>query len=491
MVFCRDGQPERAPLSRILPQLYLGAEMDVTQDCLSAQGISYVLSVSRCCPQPSFLPQSQYLRIPIDDSLRDDLLPWIPQALRFIDGAMSLGCSVIVHCAAGISRSPALAVAYVMYSLGMDLDHAYRYVKERRPTISPNFNFLGQLQVFQDTLPLKSGNANQPPHHLVNSSDTSKPANGNSTSGLLTNNKMQDNVTDNDSMVNDDTKADVHCENKNSQRECVLTPKPEFTLSLSNKLKTLTLEPVEVQTSPSTQQDAHMPLPPKPTHLQIPSLKEKRKSLTLSLTPVCPSPQTVHVEAAAVNNNISSSSTSAQTEACSAPFDQRRAPRGEAGKARRLDLTLNSTNRSNSREAFSRCSSSGSQKRKEKNEKRSSSSSVNRAKKQEQPKAKPSLQKGKRDCKTAAKRHGQAQSSGSTTAHQQEVPVCAVEAVEVIDADQSPLSPISLTINRLLGWGERMLLGVLLGPHIKVGQAALPYRCWRKSGGCWRFVCAL
>lgn len=44
----------------------------------------------------------------------------------FPDGAMSLGCSIIVHCAAGISRSPALAVAYVMYSLGMDLDHAYR-----------------------------------------------------------------------------------------------------------------------------------------------------------------------------------------------------------------------------------------------------------------------------------------------------------------------------------------------------------------------------
>lgn len=34
---------------------------------------------------------------------------------------------MLVHCAAGISRSPALAVAYIMYSLEMDLDHAYRY----------------------------------------------------------------------------------------------------------------------------------------------------------------------------------------------------------------------------------------------------------------------------------------------------------------------------------------------------------------------------
>ncbi|KTF80218.1 hypothetical protein cypCar_00029524 [Cyprinus carpio] len=84
MVYYRDSQSERPPLSRILPHLYLGAETDVTRDGLSDRGISYVLNVSRCCPQPSFLPQSQYLRIPIDDSLRDDLLHWIPQALLFI-----------------------------------------------------------------------------------------------------------------------------------------------------------------------------------------------------------------------------------------------------------------------------------------------------------------------------------------------------------------------------------------------------------------------
>lgn len=47
----------------------------------------------------------------------------------FTDAAMSSGAAVLVHCAAGISRSPALAVAYIMYSLGMDLDHAYRYYR--------------------------------------------------------------------------------------------------------------------------------------------------------------------------------------------------------------------------------------------------------------------------------------------------------------------------------------------------------------------------
>lgn len=152
MVWFGGTELERPPLSAILPRLYLGAESDVTQERLSSLDISYVLSVSRCSPRPTFLPCSRFLRVPIDDSLSADLLPWIPQALSFIDSARSSGASVLVHCAAGISRSPALTVAYIMHCLDLDLDHAYRFVKERRPSISPNLNFLGQLQHFQSTL---------------------------------------------------------------------------------------------------------------------------------------------------------------------------------------------------------------------------------------------------------------------------------------------------------------------------------------------------
>lgn len=37
------------------------------------------------------------------------------------------GC-VLVHCLAGVSRSPTLAIAYIMHSLGMSMDEAYRFV---------------------------------------------------------------------------------------------------------------------------------------------------------------------------------------------------------------------------------------------------------------------------------------------------------------------------------------------------------------------------
>jgi len=37
------------------------------------------------------------------------------------------GC-VLIHCLAGISRSPTVAIAYIMHVLGMTSDDAYRSV---------------------------------------------------------------------------------------------------------------------------------------------------------------------------------------------------------------------------------------------------------------------------------------------------------------------------------------------------------------------------
>lgn len=60
--------------------------------------------------------------------------------------------SVLCSSLAGISRSPALAIAYVMRYLNLSADDAYLYVKDRRSHISPNFNFLGQLSEYESHL---------------------------------------------------------------------------------------------------------------------------------------------------------------------------------------------------------------------------------------------------------------------------------------------------------------------------------------------------
>ncbi|KTF77958.1 hypothetical protein cypCar_00046813, partial [Cyprinus carpio] len=74
------------------------------------------------------------------------------QLLMLPEKAKASNARVLVHCLAGISRSATIAIAYIMKRMDMSLDEAYRFVKEKRPTISPNFNFLGQLLDFEKKL---------------------------------------------------------------------------------------------------------------------------------------------------------------------------------------------------------------------------------------------------------------------------------------------------------------------------------------------------
>jgi dual specificity MAP kinase phosphatase len=66
--------------------------------------------------------------------------------------ARSSGGKVLVHCFAGASRSAAITIAYFLQSFNMTLDQAYNAIRDKRPCISPNLNFMGQLQKFEESL---------------------------------------------------------------------------------------------------------------------------------------------------------------------------------------------------------------------------------------------------------------------------------------------------------------------------------------------------
>ncbi|VDM94974.1 unnamed protein product [Thelazia callipaeda] len=140
--------------SQILPFLYLGSQQDAMDSgVLSRYGIKYVINLSVSCPQPDALQQEgHFMRIPVNDTYQEKLLPHFEAAFKFLDGVCERGSVALVHCLAGISRSPTLAIAYMMRRNNWTSEQAYRYVKERRPSISPNFNFMGQLLEYEARL---------------------------------------------------------------------------------------------------------------------------------------------------------------------------------------------------------------------------------------------------------------------------------------------------------------------------------------------------
>ncbi|CAG2161560.1 unnamed protein product [Oppiella nova] len=145
--------------SPILPFLFLGNEKDATDcHCLEQLGITYVLNITSQMPDTyDQRPGLRYKQLLAVDSYHQNLKQYFEEAFDFIDEARQKGCNVLVHCHAGISRSATITIAYLMRHLWMNLVDAYSLVKSKRPIISPNLNFMGQLLELEQTLhPKKS-----------------------------------------------------------------------------------------------------------------------------------------------------------------------------------------------------------------------------------------------------------------------------------------------------------------------------------------------
>jgi len=69
-----------------------------------------------------------------------------------VEEARTSETRVLVHCHAGISRSPTIAIAYIMKHINMGALDAYAFVQRSRNIISPNLNFMGQLIEYETKL---------------------------------------------------------------------------------------------------------------------------------------------------------------------------------------------------------------------------------------------------------------------------------------------------------------------------------------------------
>ncbi len=84
----------------------------------------------------------------------DERLPkFLPGVMAFIDEARRRG-PVLLHCVAGVSRSPALAICYLHERHGLSLPAAMQHVRSRRMQADPHPLF---LQMIQDYYQARTG----------------------------------------------------------------------------------------------------------------------------------------------------------------------------------------------------------------------------------------------------------------------------------------------------------------------------------------------
>ncbi|KAG8551337.1 hypothetical protein GDO81_004066 [Engystomops pustulosus] len=142
--FQKPSYDEGSPVE-ILPFLYLGSAYHASKcEFLANLRITALLNVSRKCSD-CIKDKYDYKWIPVEDNHNTDISSHFQEAIEFIDTVRLAGGKVLVHCEAGISRSPTICMAYLMKTKRFRLEEAFEYIKQRRSLISPNFSFMGQL----------------------------------------------------------------------------------------------------------------------------------------------------------------------------------------------------------------------------------------------------------------------------------------------------------------------------------------------------------
>jgi dual specificity phosphatase 12 len=166
----------------VLPRLVLGPIEAATAAALIDARITHVLTAingfvapevssaaeeeeeTAAAEQPGRPPSVvKWAVIDIEDRREADMLSHLPFALDFIqealgegDGELPAGAEntsspnrVLVHCAAGQSRSATIVLAYAMRTRGITFQEAVALIQKERPMISPNQGFTRQLKLFE------------------------------------------------------------------------------------------------------------------------------------------------------------------------------------------------------------------------------------------------------------------------------------------------------------------------------------------------------
>ncbi|XP_053135598.1 dual specificity protein phosphatase 18 [Hemicordylus capensis] len=132
-------------LSRITNSLFISnGEAANNKVFLYANQITTVINVSVEVVN-TYFPDIYYIHVPVTDSPHSRLYDFFdPVADKIRNVELNQG-RTLVHCAAGVSRSAALGIAYLMKYHSMTLANAHAWTKSCRPIIRPNNGFWQQL----------------------------------------------------------------------------------------------------------------------------------------------------------------------------------------------------------------------------------------------------------------------------------------------------------------------------------------------------------
>ena len=154
-------------ISQITPYIFIGGRYAATgrvhfdgfADYLHRHRIQHVISVltdseyaDYMIAEEDFADQDTWHRLMVDDEPTEQISRLFSKTTQIIADAVAANEPVLVHCAAGMSRSVTIVAAYLISTHSLTAAEAVAYIKKRRPIADPNRGFMTQLEDYYYSL---------------------------------------------------------------------------------------------------------------------------------------------------------------------------------------------------------------------------------------------------------------------------------------------------------------------------------------------------
>ncbi|XP_012215360.1 dual specificity protein phosphatase 19 [Linepithema humile] len=145
--FVVDNKPD-LHVANVIPGLYLSSQDPaVCSDILKKYEIQHILSIGVDISEK--FHDIQYHNCDLLDLPESNIIPSIKKCIDIIHTNRKE--NILVHCNAGVSRSAAIVIAYLIIIMKLSYDDAYNKVKAVRSCIKPNDGFVKQLRSIENT----------------------------------------------------------------------------------------------------------------------------------------------------------------------------------------------------------------------------------------------------------------------------------------------------------------------------------------------------
>lgn len=145
--------------SKITDHIYLGGFLcSEYEHNLKELGITHILVASSTL-EIHFPEKFEYLRLNLVDDDEENIIQYFEKVYEFLENCFAYGGKALIHCAAGVSRSGACTISYLIKKNKMTTEEALKFVKKGRKCVDPNKGFMIQLKKWEKLiLEVKSEN---------------------------------------------------------------------------------------------------------------------------------------------------------------------------------------------------------------------------------------------------------------------------------------------------------------------------------------------